>query len=93
MKQGEITFFQDRVIKSINLLFKEWGELVIPEDAEINFPAGGYVVCNFVMRPTHIDKTDKLVDLLNAIRFDSIRCFQANSGVVVEIFYTELPTR
>ena len=87
MKQGELTFYQDRVIKAINLLFVEWGQINIPEDGEFNSPFGGYVVCNFIMRSIYTSEADKFVKLLNDIHFDGIRCFIAKSGVVIEIFH------
>ena len=87
MKQGELTGYQDRVIKAINLLFEEYGKLVIPKDAEFNSPAGGYVVCNFILKPKYENREILFCDIFGELKFEGCHCFPANSGIVFEIFY------
>ena len=82
-----LTEYQKEVIKAIDLLFVEWGQINIPEDGECNAPTGGYVVCNFIMRSIYRSEADKLIKLLNDINFGGIHCFPAKSGIVIEIFY------
>lgn len=87
MKQGELTGYQDRVIKAINLLFEEYGKLVIPDDAEFNSPVGGYVVCNFILKPKYKGDTAYFVSIFEKLKFEGCHCFPTNSGIVFEIFY------
>lgn len=85
-----LTKYQEEVIKAIDLLFVEWGQINIPEDGECNAPTGGYVVCNFIMRSIYMGDrgdADKFIKLLNNINFGGIHCFPAKSGIVIEIFH------